>query len=100
MSGEEPPESPEPCRQWRRRRPRNPRATRRAAGELLREDEGKWVAGARGGACRQRRRGLQATAEGLAGEVREAVTSIWIKVREVDRREREGWGWQIGRAHV
>ena len=38
--GEEPVESSEPCRQWRRRRPQNPRATGKAAGVLLREEEG------------------------------------------------------------
>ena len=42
--GEEPVESPEPYRQWRRRRPQNPRATGKAAGVLLREEEGGRVA--------------------------------------------------------
>ena len=42
--GEEAVESPEPCRQWRRCRPQNPRATGKAVGELLREDEGGRVA--------------------------------------------------------
>ena len=42
--GEEPVESPEPYRQWRRRRPQNPRATGKAAGELPREEEGGRVA--------------------------------------------------------